>query len=379
MDRTKDQKGAGVKSVTEVDQPHALLRGVPLRVQLHLTQATPSAAVRPKEKKKAKSPRPSLPLPVEATPQVPTVGPSLPTKKSMKLKVFYRAPGPEGASKRSSKRKCQCTYCEHWFSVKEMRTHFKICRDMALNPAMYELCRGCKKYFPAQEMADHLAQSHPGVGAWQVRGQVEKTEPEEPPKEKRIRCRLCELMIREESMQHHTEAFHTHREEWRPHGNARRFSFILLPPSKEGLRSAIEHYIKLPRSHPHSLMDVHFDWSRLERIESLGPIARYVGTKVWKGYVVFEFAQTDKVVLECPQTGNATYILQGNWREMIAASKAELRSEYRQFCTRIIHGRDWERRVRRTVFDSNGRAQKGVVVKLSAVSDSQVLARDRRP
>jgi hypothetical protein len=131
----------------------------------------------------------------------------------------------------------------------------------------------------------------------------------------------------------------------------RKFSFVLLPPSKESIREVIERYRNLTRSHP--LMGVDFEWERLEQIEHLNPSARYVGTKSFKGYVVFEFQLSDRVILECPKSGNATYILDENWREMIAGSKRDLRSEYKHHYTRIIHCSDWIHRVKDSVFSRN--------------------------
>jgi hypothetical protein len=174
------------------------------------------------------------------------------------------------------------------------------------------------------------------------------------------------------------EVFHTPAKDWSPPGNLRRFSFVLLPPSREGVRNALEHLRRLPRNHPHSLMDIRFDWSRLDRIESLHPVARYVGTKAWKGYVVFEFQDSDRVILECPQTGNATYILQGNWRDMVSASKAELLSDYRRYCARIVHRQNWERNVYRAAFGSKGRTQRIIAVNPVALKNSQPRSMAKR-
>jgi len=166
-----------------------------------------------------------------------------------------------------------------------------------------------------------------------------------------ISCELCQHMILPAAMEKHVQSCHSPEAELQAlMKSALRLPFVLLPPSKGGLRNAIESYTKLSHAHSHSLDGARFNWERLEQIESLDPSARYVGVKLWKGYVAFEFQHSDKVVLECPQTGNATYILIGDWRKMISATKAELRSEYSTLCTRIIHVSDWKSRVRQTVF-----------------------------
>ena len=72
----------------------------------------------------------------------------------------------------------------------------------------------------------------------------------------------------------------------------------------------------------------------------------YIGNELWDGYVVFEFGGTKKVVLECPVEGNATYVLSGDWKRMVGHSKAYLRQEFPNSCTKIVHKGDWLDRIR---------------------------------
>lgn len=259
----------------------------------------------------------------------------------------------------------QCSNCLNWFKEQDMRTHVQHCREVP--EAKRRECSLCGVVYLVTAFASHMQKKHPEslqiaskptaereqqVAKPQNRVEHKETAPREEPQPKieRTPCRFCQLLIPNSEMERHLARSHSKTEEWVPHGTVRKFSFVLLPPSKEGLREVIERYRKLTRSHPHSLMGVDFEWERLEQIEDLNPSARYVGTKSWKGYVVFEFQHSDRVILECPKTGNATYILDGNWREMIAASKRELRSEYMHHCTRIIHCSDWIHRVKNAVF-----------------------------
>jgi hypothetical protein len=76
--------------------------------------------------------------------------------------------------------------------------------------------------------------------------------------------------------------------------------FKLLPPGNLGV--VMEKSRILFHSHSHGVWEELDDPERLTRIDSLGPIAqRYVGVSGWKGYWVFQFKNSNKVVLECPR------------------------------------------------------------------------------
>jgi hypothetical protein len=149
---------------------------------------------------------------------------------------------------------------------------------------------------------------------------------------------------------------------------AKKLSFVLLPPGI-GLRAAIEKYAEITRSHSYSLAGASHDFERLMRIDAMGKAAIYVGVKLWKGYVAFDFAVSEKVVLECPRSGNATYVLSGEWREMISATKTELRTRYRHLALRIIHSQNWEAHLRAAVFGS----------RRSGLSQPVFVPKDRLP
>jgi hypothetical protein len=259
----------------------------------------------------------------------------------------------------------QCANCLYWFKESDASEHQLFCMEKPR--AAREQCTICGLVYLQSSLPMHMQQKHPESLSAVKKTKAKKTKDsgkpkmtasatEENPSEKapaiteRIPCKFCQVPIRKGEMESHLAKSHSKTPEWTPQGAVRKFPFVLLPPSKDGLREVIERYRRLTRAHPHSLMDVHYDWERLEAIEHLDPIARYVGTKVWKGYVVFEFQHSNGVILECPKTGNATYVLEGNWREMISASKRELRSEFRHHCTRIVHCSDWIRRVKNAVF-----------------------------
>lgn len=84
------------------------------------------------------------------------------------------------------------------------------------------------------------------------------------------------------------------------------------------------------------------DWTRIEKIQDhLRPRLKSFGVHGWFGYAVYEFPYTDKVVVECPIEGNATYILWGDWQSQVKLSKGELRHRYPGGYARVIHVGDW--------------------------------------
>ncbi len=94
---------------------------------------------------------------------------------------------------------------------------------------------------------------------------------------------------------------------------------------------------------------IEIDWERIEKIKSLNPVKCYVGTSGWQGYIVFEFDYTEKVILECPVFGSATYILSGDWRKMIGHSRKYLRTMFPDDYEKIVHKGDWLLRIKNLI------------------------------
>lgn len=247
-----------------------------------------------------------------------------------------------------------CPHCSKSFPRKSYSRHIRACQRAAETNIVR--CSMCGLAFQALALPAHMTRSHgktfgtPGNLPIIVEKLSDPTNKVIP--ETLVECKQCNAKVYPWAMQRHIQTCHTTEEEWAPKGAAGKFSFVLLPPSTGSLRATIEQYRAFSRTGPLSLTGAVFDWERLDRIEGMTPTARYVGVKSWKGYVVFEFQRSSGVILECPRTGNATYVLYGKWREMICATKAELRSEFRHLCTRIIHTAEWEKRVRRALFGS---------------------------
>lgn len=124
-----------------------------------------------------------------------------------------------------------------------------------------------------------------------------------------------------------------------------RLSFVLLPPETWNIGQVVSHYRKLGQR-TGVFGDRRIEWSRLKDIESLKPVRCHVGRDSWHGYVVFEFAGSKRVVLECPIEGNATYVLSGDWKKMVANTKGELRARFAKHYEKIVHKGEWLSRIR---------------------------------
>jgi hypothetical protein len=125
--------------------------------------------------------------------------------------------------------------------------------------------------------------------------------------------------------------------------------FELLPPGESLTTDLINRVLNnLSRRSPGG-WQASIDPSRLTNLLSLNPSKCYVGTRDWMGYVLFEFEPGEKVVLECPIEGNATYILSGEWRELVGCSKSHLREYYPERTVRVIHKGDWLGRVQQAL------------------------------
>jgi hypothetical protein len=127
------------------------------------------------------------------------------------------------------------------------------------------------------------------------------------------------------------------------------FPFELLPPGTKDLWQAIERKLKMSKTHTHSFYAHGIDKDRFRQIELLNPIKCHLGGKSWLGYVVYEFARSSRVILECAIEGNAVYILPGDWKKMIHLSKAEIRGEYEEQCIRVFHTGNWIHRVHKAL------------------------------
>ena len=120
--------------------------------------------------------------------------------------------------------------------------------------------------------------------------------------------------------------------------------FELLPPGSWDVADVLKHYRKMARRMPAGFRGERPDWQRIREIQKLKPVKCYVGKKMWEGYAVYTFRRTPNVVLECPFEGNATYILDENWKPKVSHTKQYVREHYNY--GKIVHKGEWLDRVR---------------------------------
>jgi len=122
--------------------------------------------------------------------------------------------------------------------------------------------------------------------------------------------------------------------------------FELLPKESSDINGIISHLRGIQAKGISNYHGQIIDVERLENIRSLNPEKCYIGEDRWKGYVLFDFPKKNKAILECPVVGNATYILSGDWREMVKHSRYHIRLHFKNRHKRIIHKGDWLDKVR---------------------------------
>lgn len=197
--------------------------------------------------------------------------------------------------------------CPHCNS--EIPNHTKKClKKKKAFEARLARCEICKKAFLKPFLSAHMQRDHPTIPAnLSIRFVLP-----EPPVSRRSKsqgrgntpCKKCGVRVFDWAVERHLANFHSANSELEAFlRGAVKFPFVLLPPGKGRLRGSIEKYIRLTSARPYSLTNDSYDYERLSRIEALGEAACYVGVKLWKGYVAFDFPTTDKVVLECPPNG----------------------------------------------------------------------------
>ena len=106
-------------------------------------------------------------------------------------------------------------------------------------------------------------------------------------------------------------------------GGGKRLPWRVLPPGELTREGVIGHYRGLARAYPGR----RFEWDRIEKAFSLGPVAWWEGSADFGGYVVFEYPGTERVLLECGLSGNAIYVLGPNWKKLSRLSKPEVKGD----------------------------------------------------
>jgi len=123
-------------------------------------------------------------------------------------------------------------------------------------------------------------------------------------------------------------------------------NFDLLPSGNWDIEDIISYYRRIDTKSNPDLIGKTIEIERLSAIKQLKPVECYVGRRNWSGYIVFTFARTSNVILECPFEGNATYVIHGDWKKYVRGTRQELRDNYPTKYTKCVHKGDWFDRVK---------------------------------
>ena len=87
---------------------------------------------------------------------------------------------------------------------------------------------------------------------------------------------------------------------------------------------------------------------RPEFVDSYGPINTYKTRFSGQGYQYYVFLFKNHAVAECPQYGNAAYVLKGTdgWQSIFSRSRQELRANYSDRMIWIRHTKTWKQRLK---------------------------------
>ena len=97
----------------------------------------------------------------------------------------------------------------------------------------------------------------------------------------------------------------------------------------------LAHYRRLARERPGGRLEP----ERIEKAHSLGPKMWWEGLGGFDGYVVFEYPNTNGVLLESGLYGHAIYVLGPDWQRLSRLSKQEVLKD--PSTRRIVHRGEW--------------------------------------
>jgi len=104
---------------------------------------------------------------------------------------------------------------------------------------------------------------------------------------------------------------------------------------------------KLGNSVPSHEVDIMID--RLQKVQSLAPEKRLVGTSGLQRYIGYMFGE-DFVAFENPRVGNALYLFYGEWEILSQLSRSQLLASREGEFSRIIHSARWFEKLRLAVY-----------------------------
>jgi hypothetical protein len=83
---------------------------------------------------------------------------------------------------------------------------------------------------------------------------------------------------------------------------------------------------------------------RLETISQYKPDFHAIGENGYRGYIIFGFTKQNLYIFESAEYGNATYIFEGDWKELSKMTKAEIISGNLQK-HRFVHQEGWKQQI----------------------------------
>lgn len=127
----------------------------------------------------------------------------------------------------------------------------------------------------------------------------------------------------------------------------RSVSWDFLPDgSVEEIREAVVK--KFGGSAPPQEIEIMID--RLEKVKSLAPEKRLVGSSGLQRYIGYMFGD-DFVAFENPRVGNALYLMYGDWEDLSQQSRSQLLASRAGEFDRIIHTSRWFEKLRLAVYN----------------------------
>lgn len=124
--------------------------------------------------------------------------------------------------------------------------------------------------------------------------------------------------------------------------NIKRYNWVFLETKEMPWEKRKEHFREIvEKSKKGKQMVI---WERLETIGELNPDFEAIGQNGFSGYVVFGFKEKGIYVFESAYTGNATYIVKGDWESISKMSKTEI-IQNNLHELRLIHRKDWKEKI----------------------------------
>lgn len=123
-------------------------------------------------------------------------------------------------------------------------------------------------------------------------------------------------------------------------------SWYMLPPGEHPFAEIMAYFNGIHNA----TSNIYYEPQRLHKVYELKPSKIYGGKGSFTGYIAFHFEDLNIAVLECPLSGNAIYILKGDWEPLSRLTKAELLWYHEDEVIRIVHSGDWFSRLKCTLF-----------------------------